>query len=66
MKNIRKLKAVQRRATKRIPSFYNLTDSKNLIYPAYFIIEPVENGSDYDLQNPEQFSICGQRLFFYC
>ena len=58
MKNIRKLEAVQRRTTKRIPSFYNLKDSKNLIY---LTIEP-----GYDLQNPEKFSICGQRLYFYC
>ena len=30
MKNIRKLEAVQRRATKLIPSFYNLTYSERL------------------------------------
>ena len=41
MKNIRKVEAVQRRATKHIPSFYNLTYSERLQeLTAYFTIDP--------------------------
>ena len=58
MKNIRKLEAVQRRATKLIPSFYNLTYSERLQelnLPMQLTLPSNQNGSDYDLQNPEQF-----------